>query len=579
MILPSFFRTERKKKMITLFYDSMLALSLIMSIIYLFMWQRNFDVHITLVFVLVPITNLGFSLFSRAQNLEEALVAQKLSYIGGSFLLLFMMFMVFSLCHIKLGRFVRLLCMTVSSLCYCSVLTIGHSDLFYEGRTTFRIIDNTANLDKHYGIMHTVFLSVVIVYFSLTLLAIVYSYFKKNQVSRTMIYLLFMSVLVALVAYFAGKSFIDNIELLPAAYVFAQIMFLIIVYKLSLYNVSDNAIDSMIESGDTGFVSIDNKNRYLGSNKTARKIFPFLEKLTVDKPIRKSEEVTDTFEKWLNDFTKDETNSKIYYEKDDSIYLVNVTYLFDGRKNRGYQFFITDDTKNQQYIKLIDSFNDELRNEVYEKTNHIIEMHNKLIISMATMVESRDNSTGGHIKRTSEGVKILTNEMRKAHYANLNDQFYERIIKAAPMHDLGKIAVGDSVLRKPGKYTPEEYDIMKTHAAEGAKIVHQILEGTDDHEFHEIAVNVAHYHHERWDGSGYPAGLKADEIPIEARIMAIADVYDALVSKRVYKEKFSFEEADKIILESMGTHFDKMLEPFYVRARPKLEEYYSSIDC
>ncbi|MBQ2580771.1 MAG: HD domain-containing protein, partial [Ruminococcus sp.] len=208
----------------------------------------------------------------------------------------------------------------------------------------------------------------------------------------------------------------------------------------------------------------------------------------------------------------------------------------------------------------------------------IIEMHNKLIISMATMVESRDNSTGGHIKRTSEGVKILTDEMKKAHYANLNDQFYERIIKAAPMHDLGKIAVDDSILRKPGKYTPEEYDKMKTHAAEGAKIVHQILEGTDDHEFHEIAVNFA-YHHERWDGSGYPAGLKADEIPIEARIMAIADVYDALVSKRVYKEKFSFEEADKIILESMGTHFDKMLEPFYVRARPKLEEYYSSIDC
>ena len=203
----------------------MLALSLIMSIIYVFMWHRHFDVHITLVFVLVPITNLGFSLFSRAQNLEEALVAKKLEYIGGSFLLLFMMFMVFSLCHIKLGRFVRLLCMTVSSLCYCSVLTIGHSDLFYDGRTTFRIINNTAYIDKHYGVLHTVFLALVIVYFSLTILSIVYSYFKKNQVSRTMIYLMFMSVFVALVAYFAGKNFIDNVELLPAAYVFAQIMF------------------------------------------------------------------------------------------------------------------------------------------------------------------------------------------------------------------------------------------------------------------------------------------------------------------------------------------------------------------
>ena len=206
-------------------------------------------------------------------------------------------------------------------------------------------------------------------------------------------------------------------------------------------------------------------------------------------------------------------------------------------------------------------------------------MHDKLVMSMATMVERRDNSTGGHIKRTSMGVKLLTDEMKKAHYANLDEEFYNRIIKAAPMHDLGKIAVDDAILRKPGKYEPWEFEQMKAHAAEGAKIVHEILSGTDDHDFHIIAENVAHYHHERWDGSGYPNGLKADEIPIEARIMAIADVYDALVSKRVYKEKMSFKDANKIILDGMGTQFDKMLEPFYLRARPKLEEYYSSIEC
>ena len=119
---------------------------------------------------------------------------------------------------------------------------------------------------------------------------------------------------------------------------------------------------------------------------------------------------------------------------------------------------------------------------------------------------------------------------------------------------------------------------MKAHAAEGARIVHEILSGTDDHKFHIIAENVAHYHHERWDGSGYPEGLKGDEIPIEARIMAIADVYDALVSKRVYKDSMSFEQADSIILEGMGKHFDKSLERFYVSARPKIEEYYSKTE-
>ena len=131
--------------------------------------------------------------------------------------------------------------------------------------------------------------------------------------------------------------------------------------------------------------------------------------------------------------------------------------------------------------------------------------------------------------------------------------------------------------RKPGRFTDEEFAQMKKHAAEGARIVHEILEGTEDESFRKVAENVAHYHHERWDGSGYPEGLKGTEIPFEARIMAIADVYDALVSKRVYKEKMSFEKADEIIMEGMGKHFDKMLEPYYIAARPSLEAYYTCV--
>jgi putative two-component system response regulator len=189
------------------------------------------------------------------------------------------------------------------------------------------------------------------------------------------------------------------------------------------------------------------------------------------------------------------------------------------------------------------------------------------------MVEGRDNSTGGHIKRTSDGIKIIMNEIKKDNI--VSDEFYNDIIKAAPMHDIGKITISDAILRKPGKYTEEEYAVMKTHAPEGARIIKQILEGTNDITFQRIAENVAHYHHEKWNGLGYPNGLKGEEIPLEARIMALADVYDALVSKRVYKEKFTFEEANKIILDGMGSHFDPNLEKYYVLARPKLEEYYT----
>ena len=203
-------------------------------------------------------------------------------------------------------------------------------------------------------------------------------------------------------------------------------------------------------------------------------------------------------------------------------------------------------------------------------------MQDKLVLGMATMVEGRDNSTGGHIRRTSSVVSILVDEMKKDESLKLSDKFYSSLIKAAPMHDLGKITIDDAILRKPGKFTPKEYEIMKTHAAEGARIVAQILDGTDDVEFMKIAVNVAHFHHERWDGEGYPDGLKGEEIPLEARIMAIADVYDALVSKRVYKEEFSFEKANGIIIGSMGHHFDKKLEQYYLKARERIEEYYKS---
>ena len=203
-----------------------------------------------------------------------------------------------------------------------------------------------------------------------------------------------------------------------------------------------------------------------------------------------------------------------------------------------------------------------------------VDMQDKLVFGMATMVEGRDNSTGGHIKRTSKIVELIVNEMIRDSSLSINHRFYTNLIKAAPMHDLGKIAVDDVVLRKPGKFTPEEYEIMKTHSKEGARIVADILKDGEDEYFEQIAVNVAHYHHEKWNGMGYPNGLKGEEIPLEARIMAIADVYDALVSKRVYKDEFSFEEANKIILENMGTHFDKSLEKYYLQAREKIEEFY-----
>ena len=567
------------------YYHITLLASFVLLIAYLSIWHKHFDIHITLIFAIVPVANVGCSLVAFSQTLEAALLGTKFSYIGGCYLILILMLAVFGLCGIKLKRWMRVGLVCLSTVVYLGVLTIGSYPIHYVS-TSLEFVDGVAVLHKQYGPMHTVFIVMVLAYFCATVGAVVYTYFKNNQVSRKNLYLLFLTEVVAVVCFFGGRTVLPNIELLPFAYDFALVVYLVIAYRLCLYDITDSAIDSLVQSGATGFASFDFKFNYLGSNKTAKNFFPQFNELTVDQPMNSNEFMRKTALVWLETFAADQSKSEFLYEKGEKTYQIDVQYLYSDHRKRGYQFFITDDTEDQRYIKLLNSFNSELQSEVDKKTAHIVEMHDNLIMSMAMMVESRDNSTGGHIRRTSEGVRLLIVEMRNADAGmlpaglaeKLTDSFCRNMIKAAPMHDLGKIAVDDAILRKPGRFTPEEFEQMKAHAPEGARIVHEILKGTDDDEFHRIAENVAHYHHERWDGSGYPDGLAGEAIPLEARIMAIADVYDALVSKRVYKEAMSFEKADAIIMEGMGSQFDKSLEPYYVAARPHLESYYSNLE-
>ena len=569
----------------TAYYEILFGLSIILTIIYLAIWHKHFDVHITLIFAFIPVANLGYSILAHSRNLDTALAAVKVTYIGGCFLALFICQSIFSLCHINLKRWMSVGLTLLSMLSFSFVLSIGNTPYFYK-TVSFDIEKGVGRLVKTYGFAHTLTYVIITFFIVISFIAMIYSLIKKNDVSNKTIVLLMFPAAVSFLSYFIGKFLPSGIEAMPLSYVFAQVIYLIIVHRLCLYDVTDLAVETLVNKGDTGFVSIDFNDNYLGANEAARNIFPMLNKINVDSYAGRNIEIKKTLLKWLEEFKRNETKDRVYYESGEKIYLITISYLFDGKHRVGYQFLITDDTDSRKYMKLLANYNSQLSEEVTAKTEDIVQMHNRLILGMATMVESRDNSTGGHIRRTSDVIRILIDEIRKEAASDrknmlmlfgregLTDEFCKNVIQAAPMHDLGKIAVDDAVLRKPGKFTPEEYEKMKTHAAEGARIVDSILEGTDNVKFHKIARNVANYHHERWDGSGYPEGLKGEEIPIEARIMAIADVYDALVSKRVYKDSFSFEEADRIMMESFGKHFDKRLERYYVSAKPRLEEYY-----
>lgn len=561
------------------FYAILFILSLLVAGIYAGIWRKRFSVFLTLNFSFIPIVNLGYYILASSQTVPEAILGIKISYLGG-YAHIFIMYAIFNLCNLNIKKSIKLILLGISTFFFLSSLSIGSSSIFYKS-ISGEIVGNNLILHKEYGILHTLYYIQILIYMVITICATIYAFRKKNDVSRCNLRYMLACEAIPVLTFFIGRLFHLKVDLLPLSYVLSEAVLLMISRRIVLYDVTETVIETIALNGKTGFVSFDDSFNYLGSNQLAKNIYPELKELKVDDSVLQhpelSRDVIDNIRKYVIN-PKKNSFLKNFGEQ---IYQVDINRLYDGRVNRGYILYMQDDTKDQKYISLLNGFNDKLRDEVNQKTENIVAMHNKLILSMAAMVESRDNSTGGHIKRTSDVVNILIEEIQKDKSDDrliLTNEFCYNIIKAAPMHDLGKIAVDDAVLRKPGRFTDEEFEKMKTHAEEGARIVHEILKDTDDQVFHILAENVAHYHHERWDGSGYPKGLKGEEIPLEARIMAVADVYDALVSKRVYKEAMSFEKADSIMMESFGKHFDKQLEKYYVAARSKLEDYYSKTE-
>ena len=200
-------------------------------------------------------------------------------------------------------------------------------------------------------------------------------------------------------------------------------------------------------------------------------------------------------------------------------------------------------------------------------------MQDGLIITMADLVENRDSDTGDHIQKTAAYVKIIVEGLKKKGYyaEKITPKFMADVVRSAPLHDVGKICVPDHVLNKPGKLTEKEYEIIKTHTTEGRKIMEKAISTVQGENYLKEARNMAAYHHERWDGKGYPEGLHGEVIPLAARIMSVADVFDALTSKRVYKPAFPLEKALEMLLEGAGTQFDPKCVEVFMEALPEVK--------
>ncbi|MDR1134395.1 MAG: response regulator [Synergistaceae bacterium] len=209
----------------------------------------------------------------------------------------------------------------------------------------------------------------------------------------------------------------------------------------------------------------------------------------------------------------------------------------------------------------LQNFNENLKRMVEEKTGRVLELQGAILSTLADLVESRDDITGGHVQRTKRQLGILVAALQDfgLYREDTASWDIDLLLQSSQLHDVGKISIRDSILLKPGKLTPEEFEEMKRHSALGVKIIEKIGTSTSERAFLEHSKIFARSHHEKWDGTGYPDGLRGEGIPLQGRLMAIADVYDALVSDRPYKKAFSHDEASHIIIDGSGTHFDPVL--------------------
>ena len=537
---------------------------------FVFAKHRKLDTLIFLLLLTIHISCCGRFMLSTAQTLETALWANRFIYMGTCYSPFLLSFILFRMTNIRIPRVGSLVMGLYSTLILALVSTVDYCDLYYK-EVTLVIRDGYSFLAKEYGPLHILYPVMIGIYGLFLVGLIIGGLFLKKRFSFKVILGTGCSALSVIGLYMLEQILKVNVSVVSLGYLVCMLFIIKSFDRINMYDMTANIVKFVENRVEYGYIVLDNKHRYISCNNYIVENFPEVTDWVIDHPVPESESTL--YNEVVRHFIERgwEDKSKITKKIDDKYFELDVRHIRHGRKICGYVIEFADRTLERKYYKNIENYNAQLEKKVALKTADILHIKDMMVMGMADMVESRDNNTGDHIKRTSAIIRIFSEKLRSYSIdLNLSENFLKQVEKAAPMHDLGKIAITDSILKKPGKFTEDEYDEMKRHTTEGAKTVTSILKGVEDEKFIDIAKNVALYHHEKWNGTGYPTGIGGTDIPIEARIMALADVFDALVSKRCYKEAFSYDKAFSIIEDDLGKHFDPQLGRIFLECREEL---------
>ncbi|MCR5418283.1 MAG: HD domain-containing protein [Lachnospiraceae bacterium] len=560
------------------FYGICLVLAMLNAALFVMIRSRHNNFYYGILILCSLIASAGYNFLAISRTMGEAVLATKIAYIGGCFLPSIILLCVLEICNVDIKWYGRGLLVLISSLVYVTVLTIGYSGRYqfdpaapWNGDvTTLLFLD---------GKLFIPFRAQIVVFLLIIIGVCIFTFRENKAVSyKNMVYLLGVAFITA-ASHYVGKLVFPTFSIMPLAYVLNGYVILALQQRLALYDISSVVMQSIANQSMYGYIILDMHKNYIGSDEAAKKFFPQIAPLHVDFNLPKDDPLFIKMSEQMNELDDTLNVASGYFMSNGHEYSIDTAYITNKKGHHlGYFIEIADATEARENEKQMAGYNERLRLEVERETRHLKDVQDQMLLGMANMIENRDNNTGGHIKRTSMGVKILVKELmvRDEWEGVFPAKYCEAMIKAAPLHDVGKIAVDDDILKKPGRFTPGEFEQMKMHAPKGAELLHSVIASIEDPYFVQIAENMAHYHHERWNGTGYPDKLTGEQIPMEARVMAIADVYDALVSKRCYKDAMTYEEAATIIREGMGTQFDPALADVFETCRPRLEKYYSA---
>lgn len=563
--------------MITSFFGILLVISVL---VILYMAQKNYeniDIYYWTLVILIPVVVLGYWLKTRVTTVEGAKLCFCFIYIDSTVLLTAVIFNIMRFMGIAVKSWIKLVAYIVGFGHLFIIWLCFDNDLYYKNVTLIDTGLGTATkmVNGPLKIVHWIYLILVLgIIIALMIMAIV----RKGTYSRRTLTLYSLLTGVGILVYIIESILDVDFSNLPALYVTADILIALNYDHAHTHDIACLISEQQKYHGTKGYVAFDLDRNFLSCNSKIYDFVPELKKQVVDENLPPDSELRSIFYSLIDDYRRDFKNVK-KFDHDGRICQCEISE-FSIRKDgkvQGYLFDIDDVTEEEKFLQVMKDYNTTLNKEVDIKTESIKNIQEKVVLGLANMVENRDNNTGGHVKRTSDLIKIVVNEAKRQGVYSISEQYAEDIVRAAPMHDIGKITIENSILCKPGDLTKEEFNIMKTHSVKSGEFVNLILKGVEEKHFVDVAYNVARYHHERWDGRGYPEGLVGEMIPLEARLMAIADVYDALVSQRYYKKALKYEEAAKIMIEGMGSQFDPNMLSVFLGCRHELEEYYKDI--